>query len=386
MKILVGLSGGVDSAIAAYLLKEQGHDVTCLFMRNWDSALNNDVKGNPTLYDNICPQEQDFNDAKSVADTLGLKIIRKDFIKEYWDHVFESFLSDYKKGYTPNPDILCNKYIKFKSFFDYAMDNGYDYIAMGHYAKVVHEKDFTYMLKGDDTNKDQTYFLSQIPYDALRKTLFPLGEYDKSFVREKALELNLSIANKKDSTGVCFIGERNFKQFLNNYLPAKPGRVVDIETNEVIATHDGVFYYTIGQKKGLGIGGLKESMMVIDKDVTENILYLVKATDTNWIKSDACIVSGFNDLTNLAKDKVHDVTCKFRYRQKDIPVSIKFIKDDTLEVTYPNGVDAVTLGQQAVFYLDNICLGGGIIDEIYLNNVNKKDIIKEKVRNGIRDN
>ncbi len=379
MKVLVGLSGGVDSAIAAHLLKEQGHEVSCLFMRNWDSTLNNDIKGNPTLNDYICPQEQDYNDAKSVADSLGLPLLRMDFIKEYWDYVFESFLADYTKGYTPNPDILCNKYIKFKSFFDFAMKKGFDAIAMGHYAKVVHEDGKSYMYKGADENKDQSYFLCQIPYDALTKTLFPLGDIDKALVRKLALELDLSIAKKKDSTGVCFIGERNFKEFLNNYLPAKSGRIIDIDTNEEIAKHDGVFYYTIGQRKGLGIGGLKEPVMVIDKDVYDNILYVTKATDQYWIKSDSCLVSGVNVLVDIDKTIEHDVTCKFRYRQKDIPVTIKFLTDTTILVKYPNGVDAVTLGQSAVFYKDRLCLGGGVIDEIYLDGKNKKDLIKDKL-------
>ena len=379
MKVLLGLSGGVDSAVAAYLLKKDGYDVTCLFMRNWDSALNNDLLGNPTLEDYICPQEQDYNDAKSVADTLGLPILRVDFIKEYWDYVFESFLSEYKKGRTPNPDILCNKYIKFASFFDYAMKHGFDYVAMGHYAKVIHKDNKSYLYKGDDDNKDQSYFLCQIPYDALQKTLFPLANIDKSKVREIALELDLSIAKKKDSTGICFIGERNFKQFLNNYLPAKEGDIIDINNKEVVGKHQGVLYYTIGQRKGLGIGGPKGPYVVIDKDVNLNQLYVVSIEDDFWLYSNSCKVVDINWLTDLDKNTRHDIKVKFRYRQKDLDATIEFISENEAMLYYPQKIPSVTIGQSAVFYMDRLCLGGGIIDITYTDGIDKKILVKEKL-------
>ena len=214
MKIMVGLSGGVDSAVAAWLLKQQGYDVTCGFMRNWDSLTNGDILGNPTLDHAICTQEEDYNDAKNVADMLGLPLLRVDFIKEYWDEVFTTFLEEYKKGRTPNPDILCNKYIKFDSFMEFAHRQGFDCVATGHYARIVKEDGHSYVHKSHDRNKDQTYFLSQISRDVLPQIVFPLGEIDKPEVRRIAEELHLSIAKKKDSTGICFIGERDFRQFL----------------------------------------------------------------------------------------------------------------------------------------------------------------------------
>ena len=379
MKVLLGLSGGVDSAVAAYLLKKDGYDVTCLFMRNWDSALNNDLLGNPTIEDYICPQEKDYNDAKSVAESLGLPILRVDFIKEYWDYVFESFLSEYKKGRTPNPDILCNKYIKFASFFDYAMKHGFDYVAMGHYAKVIHEDNKSYLYKGDDDNKDQSYFLCQIPYNALQKTLFPLANIDKSKVREIAQELNLSIANKKDSTGICFIGERNFKEFLNNYLPAKQGEIIDINSNEIVGKHTGVLYYTIGQRKGLGIGGPKGPYVVIDKDIILNRLYVASIEDDYWLYSNSCKVVDINWLTDLDKNKEHNIKVKFRYRQKDQDATIKFISDNQAMLFYPQNIPSVTIGQSAVFYQDRLCLGGGIIDITYSDDIDKKVLVKEKL-------
>ena len=221
LKVLIGLSGGVDSAVGAYLLMQQGYDVTGCFMRNWDALANNDYLGNPTINDDQCPQEKDYEDAKKVAEILGIKLLRIDFIKEYWDYVFSYFLDEYKLGRTPNPDIFCNKYIKFDAFLKFAKENGFDYIAMGHYAKKE-INGVSYLLKPYDKNKDQTYFLSQINQEQLKSCLFPLADVDKNEVRHLAHKLNLSsVMDKKDSTGICFIGERNFKKFLNNYLPAK---------------------------------------------------------------------------------------------------------------------------------------------------------------------
>ena len=273
-KVLVGLSGGVDSAVAAYLLKQQGYDVTCAFMRNWDSVANEDINGNPTLNDPVCPQESDYNDAKSVADSLGLPLLRIDFIKEYWDDVFKTFLEEYKKGRTPNPDILCNRYIKFDSFMKFAEEQGFDTVATGHYARMKKNNGVSEICKADDRNKDQSYFLAEINRKVLDHVLFPLGEIDKPTVRRIAEELHLSIAKKKDSTGICFIGERNFRQFLSNYLPMKPGKIINVITKEVVGRHTGVMYYTIGQRKGLDIGGIGP-FFVVGKNVEKNELYVV---------------------------------------------------------------------------------------------------------------
>ena len=234
--VVVGMSGGVDSSVSAILLKKQGYNVIGLFMRNWDSTLNNDFLGNPNLNNNICPQEQDYNDAKSVCDKIGIPLHRVDFIKEYWDYVFSYFLDELKKGRTPNPDVMCNKYIKFDMFAKEAKKLGADYIATGHYARMK----YGHLYKGIDDNKDQTYFLAQVSKDHLSNVLFPVGELTKPDVRQIALEYDLITAKKKDSTGICFIGERNFKEFLENYLPNIPGDIIDIETNKKIGNHVGI--------------------------------------------------------------------------------------------------------------------------------------------------
>ena len=370
-KVIVGLSGGVDSAIAAYLLKKQGYEVVGAFMRNWDSQLNNDILGNNWKGD-ICPQEVDYNDAKAVAKMLGIELLRVDFIQEYWDHVFTYFLDEYKKGRTPNPDIMCNKYIKFDSFIKFAKEHGADYIATGHYAKVIHQDGKSILAKAHDDNKDQSYFLAFLSQEQLKDVLFPLAEIDKTEVRRIANELNLNIANKKDSTGICFIGERNFKEFLKNYIPAKEGKIVDIETNKVVGTHQGVYYYTIGQRKGLNIGGIKgsdgRSWFVVKKDVVNNILYVAIGDDTNYLLCDEVLVTDCNYLQEVEYDKLIDCTAKFRYRQKDIKVLIKRNIDDTISVYSQSPLKAVTNGQIAVFYNDNDELfASGIIDCIYKN-------------------
>ena len=371
-KIMVGLSGGVDSAVAAYLLKKQGHEVIAGFMRNWDSMTNNDILGNPNNNDDICPQEKDYNDAKSVADALGIELYRIDFVKEYWDHVFSYFLDEYKKGRTPNPDILCNKYIKFDSFLKFALSKGVDYVATGHYAKVEHlANGKSKMYKASDKNKDQSYFLCQLSNEQLSKTLFPLSDIDKGEVRRIAQELNLVVSNKKDSTGICFIGERNFKEFLKNYLPAKKGDIVDIETNEVVGRHDGVIYYTIGQRKGLGIGGIKGaipgSYFVVSKDVSSNILYVAKGEENEYLLADSCLVEDINLIDDEIEINNLDCNCKFRYRQVDNPVTLKRVDDNHILVTCKEPVKSITSGQAAVFYLGEECLGGGTICQVYRN-------------------
>ncbi|MEG0361861.1 MAG: tRNA 2-thiouridine(34) synthase MnmA [Longicatena sp.] len=381
-KVLLGLSGGVDSAVAAYLLKEDGYDVTCAFMRNWDSYANNDIMGNPTIQDDVCPQEQDYADAKAVADKLGLPLLRVDFVKEYWDNVFTYFLSEYKKGRTPNPDILCNKYIKFDAFMKFAKQQGFDTLATGHYAQVRHTSTTSEMLRGADDNKDQTYFLCQITQDALQHTLFPIGHLEKHEVRQLAEKLALaSVAEKKDSTGICFIGERNFREFLQNYLPSKEGTIVDIESLETVGKHVGVLYYTIGQRKGLGIGGNLGPWFVVGKDVEKNILYVTNGNESDWLYSDSCIVSGVNWFANELPKEELICSAKFRYRQKDNAVSIRFVDDKTVLVRYPQGVSSITCGQEAVFYDQEVCLGGGVIEEVFKQGESMQHKINKRVSN-----
>lgn len=374
-KVLLGLSGGVDSGVAAYLLKQQGYDVTCCFMRNWDSLANQDIKGNPTIKDSICPQEVDYQDALKVAESLGLPMMRVDFIEQYWDYVFVSFIEEFKKGRTPNPDILCNKYIKFQAFFDYAKENGFDYVATGHYAKIVKIDDAYQMAKALDDNKDQTYFLSQVDPQILDQVLFPLGEYNKEEIRKIALEIDLSIAKKKDSTGICFIGERDFKEFLKNYIPAKSGKIIDVNTGNVLGDHEGVLYYTIGQRKGLGIGGSKGPWFTVGKDVNKNELYVSNGDDSEWLFADSCLVKDLNWFSNVESNT--KAYAKFRYRQKDNAVTIVKQGDDVL-VKFDNLVAAITPGQEAVFYdEDGTVLGGGVIEEAYLNKISINDRLNE---------
>ncbi|MCR5308521.1 MAG: tRNA 2-thiouridine(34) synthase MnmA [Bacilli bacterium] len=368
-KVLLGLSGGVDSAVAAYLLLKQGYDVTGCFMRNWDALAEGDYLGNPTINNSQCPQEKDYDDAVAVAKKLGINFIRIDYIKEYWDNVFSYLLREYECGRTPNPDIFCNKYIKFGPFLKYAKENGYDYIAMGHYAKRIDKDGKTYLAKCFDQNKDQTYFLSQIDQSQVSFCLFPLGDIDKTKVREIAHSLNLeSVMDKKDSTGVCFIGERNFKEFLKNYIPAQNGDIVDIETNRVIGHHEGAMYYTIGQRKGLGIGGIKgeeaKGWFVVKKDIKKNIVYCTSGDESDWLLSDSCTITNLNWITDLPTvNKV--IGAKFRYRQPDNKVKIIELGDNYAKVEFVNPIKAVTPGQAAVFYDDGICLGGGLIDKVY---------------------
>lgn len=354
------MSGGVDSSVAAYILKKQGHDVIGLFMRNWDASINNDIIGNPTVNNDICPQEQDYNDAKNVCDKLEIPLYRVDFIKEYWDYVFTYFLDELKNGRTPNPDIMCNKYIKFDLFIKEARRLGAEFIATGHYARIKDKK----LLRGIDSSKDQTYFLSQLTKEQLKNVLFPIGDMNKNEVRKIAKELGLSTATKKDSTGICFIGERNFKEFLKNYLPNIPGDIVEIDSNKTIGRHIGLMYYTIGQRRGLDIGGTIDKLFVVGKDLNKNILYVAEGENNQYLYSDSCIIDNINLNSDL---KPIRCTAKFRYRQKDYPVELDYINDNEVIVRYDN-IKSVTPGQACVLYMGDICLGGGIIKEVRKNN------------------
>lgn len=381
-KVLVGLSGGVDSAVAAYLLKKQGYAVSGCFMRNWDAFLNNDTLGNPTINEAICPQEVDYQDAQKVADKLGIPLYRHDYIKEYWDEVFANFIKEYEAGRTPNPDILCNKYIKFSAFLNFALTNGFDYIATGHYAKKGEYLGQCCLKKATDLNKDQSYFLAQITPQALALTLFPLAEITKPEVRRIAKELALTIADKKDSTGVCFIGERHFREFLTNYIPMKEGKIIDIETKAVIGKHPGVFYYTIGQRKGFGLGGARGPYYCVGKDVMKNELYLTTKNAEEWLYADSCSVIDFNHLLKLEQEEII-CQAKFRYRQKDAPVRLKFNSAAKAMVYFMQAQRAVTEGQQAVFYLNDICLGGGVIDKVYRNGRSREEILQEYLQTSV---
>ncbi|WP_029512551.1 tRNA 2-thiouridine(34) synthase MnmA [Mycoplasmopsis iners] len=365
-KVILGMSGGVDSSVAAYLLKQAGYDVEGLFMRNWDSTLNNDFLGNESINQAVCPQELDYQDAQKVAQQLGIKLHRADFIKEYWDDVFQNFIEEYQKGRTPNPDILCNKHIKFKAFANYAFDKlGADYIAMGHYADVQNG----HLYRAADEDKDQTYFLAQLTEQQLSRVIMPLAKYTKPQIREIANQLNLATATKKDSTGICFIGERNFTKFLQNYIPAQGGKIVDIITNKVVGDHEGCFYYTLGQRKGLNLGGMAEPHYVCGHDVQKNILYVAPASDMSYLMSDQLLASNLT-LNNLDYDP-ENLTAKFRYRQKDVPVSIELLPNNEIMIYYPQGSQAVTPGQQVVLYDGNKCIGGAIIEKIYYQNQEK---------------
>ncbi len=356
-RVVIGMSGGVDSSVAAYLLKKQGYDVVGLFMRNWDSLVNNDVEGNPNDGP-ICPQEEDYNDAKKVADFLGIELHRIDFIKEYWDDVFTYFLEELKRGRTPNPDLMCNKYIKFDLFKKEAKRLGADLIATGHYARLDNGR----LLRGIDDNKDQTYFLAQVQKENFEDVIFPIGDITKPEVRELATSINLPTATKKDSTGICFIGERNYQKFLHNYLKPNPGDIVDVETMKVVGTHTGLMNYTIGQRRNVGLSGQKEKHYVVGKDVEKNVLYVAFGDDSKYLYSDACTITNLNFISSK---RPTDCTAKFRYRSKDVAVELEYTDHDELIVKYPQMTDSVTPGQACVLYDEEECLGSGIIDKVY---------------------
>lgn len=355
IKVIVGLSGGVDSSVAALLLKEQGYDVVGVFMKNWDDS---DENG-------FCTAEEDYKDAESVANEIGIPIYSINFEKEYYNRVFTYFLDEYKKGRTPNPDIMCNKEIKFKAFLDFAKDLGADYLATGHYARIRRNDDGSVeLLRGLDNNKDQSYFLSQLTQDQIKDVIFPIGDLQKNEVRHLAEKHNLATAHKKDSTGICFIGERDFNKFLSNYLPAQPGNMVDIDTGKIMGKHNGLMYHTIGQRRGLGIGGEGEAWFVCGKDISKNELLVCQGSENPHLYSNRIIASEFQTSLQNFERKYFEGVAKFRYRQKDIPVKVKFIDDTHVEIEY-NHIKSVTPGQAAVFYDGEVCIGSAIIDEVY---------------------
>ncbi len=355
-RVVVGMSGGVDSSVAALLLKQQGYDVIGIFMKNWDDTDENGV----------CTATEDYEDVVRVCNQIGIPYYAVNFEKQYWEKVFTYFLDEYKAGRTPNPDVMCNKEIKFKAFLEHAMALGADYLATGHYARVAYRDGEYQLLRGLDANKDQTYFLNQLGQAQLSKVLFPIGELQKSKVREIAKEAGLATAGKKDSTGICFIGERNFKQFLSNYLPAQPGEMQTLD-GEVKGTHDGLMYYTIGQRHGLGIGGSGEPWFVVGKNLKDNILYVAQGFDNELLYSDAIIATNVNWVSDRKPNEPIACTAKFRYRQPDVPVTVEMIDETTARVSFEQRVRAVTPGQAVVFYNGEQCLGGGTIDQVFRN-------------------
>lgn len=360
-RVVIGMSGGVDSSVSAWLLKQQGYDVVGLFMKNWED---DDT-------DEYCSSRQDLLDAASVADLLGIEIEAVNFSAEYKDRVFSEFLREYSAGRTPNPDVLCNAEIKFKAFLDHAMELGADHIATGHYARVrqidgVNGPEFQ-LLKGLDPSKDQSYFLHRLNQAQLSKTLFPLGELQKTRVREIAQELNLPNATKKDSTGICFIGERPFREFLNRYLPTKPGPIVT-DIGDVVGEHMGLSFYTLGQRKGLGIGGVKNyqsadgtapAWFVARKDLESNTLYVVNGHDHPWLMSKDLVAEDISWVAGNAPT-TGEYSVKTRYRQADVPCHFQ-TTDNGFHLDFPDPQWAVTPGQSAVLYDGDVCLGGGII-------------------------
>lgn len=356
MKIVVGISGGVDSSVAAYLLKKQGHEVIGLFMINWEEK------------DGACTAEEDYEDVKRVCNKLGIPYFSVNYSKEYYQRVFQYFLEEYKAGRTPNPDVLCNREIKFGPFLDKAITLGADMIATGHYAKKIEKDGKFYLAKADDHNKDQSYFLNQLSQYQLSKVLFPLAEISKPQVREIAKKLELSTATKKDSTGICFIGERNFKKFLSEFLPAQPGDIVDRQ-GRVVGKHDGLMYYTLGQRRGLNIGGLKggngKRWFVLEKDLQNNRLIVSQGED-DLLFSDGLFATDMNWIPEKPEKEEFECYAKFRYRQPDQKVKVKITGEATIQVDFDQKQRAITPGQFVVLYdSKGICLGGGIIDKSY---------------------
>ncbi|QFQ32438.1 tRNA 2-thiouridine(34) synthase MnmA [Buchnera aphidicola (Aphis fabae)] len=354
-KVIIAMSGGVDSSVAAWFLKKHTYLVEGLFMKNWEE---NDKEG-------YCHSEKDLSDAENVCKKLNIYLHKINFSQEYWEQVFKHFLKEHKKGNTPNPDILCNKEIKFKLFFNYAIKQlQADYIATGHYARICKKNGIHYLLKGIDCNKDQSYFLYTLKADQLEKILFPIGSFKKTQIRIIAKKIGLTVAEKKDSTGICFIGPKNINSFLSYYMTEKKGNI--ITTNgEIIGKHNGLFYYTLGQRKGLKIGGIqgKDDMpwYVVEKNIKTNSLIVAQGSNNLHLMSKGLIAEKIDWINNIKFKFPFFCKAKIRYRQNDLSCKIKYIDNFYIKVLFDVPVVAVTPGQSVVFYLSDICIGGGVI-------------------------
>ena len=360
-RIIVGMSGGVDSSVTALLLQQQGYDVQGVFMKNWE--------GDDT--ETHCAAEDDLRDARQVCETLGIPLQGVNFADQYWDRVFEYFLQEYRASRTPNPDILCNREIKFKAFLDYALGQGADYIATGHYARIGREDDNYTLLRGKDITKDQSYFLYTLGQAQLARSLFPIGELQKSRVRQLAEQHRLITYNKKDSTGICFIGERDFRAFLKRYLPAQPGEI-QTPDGKRLGRHEGLMYYTLGQRQGLGIGGVKGHegavWYVADKDLKNNVLIVVDGHNHPLLYSQSLTAIDLHWVAGKPPKFPLACSAKTRYRQQDAACTIETAADNTCMVHFQTPQWAVTPGQSVVFYQGDVCLGGGIINNIVKEN------------------
>ena len=358
-KVIVGMSGGVDSSVSAWLLLQQGYAVEGLFMKNWE-------EDDGTEY---CTARQDLADAQAVCDRIGIRLHQANFAAEYWDRVFEHFLHEYQAGRTPNPDILCNKEIKFRAFLDYALTLGADFIATGHYTRrgEADAHGVAPLLRGLDANKDQSYFLHAVAGTQIARTLFPVGGLEKPEVRRIAGELGLATAAKRDSTGICFIGERRFRDFLKQYLPARPGRI-ETDAGEVIGEHEGLMYYTLGQRQGIGIGGLRDAeeapWYVVGKDLARNVLVVGQGHGHPRMMSRALVASHIDWVAGGPPALPLRCTAKTRYRQPDQDCVVQ-ADERGYRVTFDQAQRAVTPGQSVVFYQDEVCLGGGVIEETF---------------------